>query len=246
MGAGDVSTQARASQASHPHERAGRSPAAGVEGNARLTATNGVLLIGLLAVEGVTILSVRQMITLHMYLGILLVGPVLLKTASTCYRFVRYYGGAAAYRRKGPPHPVLRLIGPLVILSTLAVLGTGIGLIFTGPDHREPLLTLHQGSFIAWVALTSIHVLGHLREAATASWRDLCPARDDPAAKHRAIRAGLLVIALVAGVGLATALMPSASAWTHARVGFEHHRDRFAGSPRSTLTTPDSGGAALM
>jgi len=219
-----VSAQARTSRATTPPaDRASRA-AAGEEGNSRLTASNGTLLIGLLAVEGFTILSVRQMITLHMYLGILLVGPVLLKTASTLYRFARYYRGAAAYRRKGPPHPILRVIGPLVILTTLAVLGTGIGLIFTGRDHREPLLTLHQGSFIVWVALMSIHVLGHLREAATASWRDLRPARDDPAAKHRAIRAGVLVITLIAGVGLATALMPSAASWTHARVGFEHDR----------------------
>lgn len=219
-----MNAHARTSRAStRPAERASRA-AAGVEGNSRLTASNGVLLIGLLAVEGVTILSVRQLITLHMYLGILLVGPVLLKAASTLYRFARYYRGAPAYRRKGPPHPILRLIGPLVILSTLAVLGTGIGLIFTGPGHREPLLTLHQGSFIAWLALMGIHVLGHLREAATACWRDLRPARADPAAKHRAIRAGALVIALIAGVGLATALMPSASSWTHARVGFEHDR----------------------
>lgn len=219
-----MSAQPRTARASTPPADRDQRAAAGVEGNSRLTAATGTLLIGLLAVEGVTILSVRQMITLHMYLGILLVGPVLLKTASTLYRFARYYRGAPAYRRKGPPHPILRLIGPLVILTTLAVLGTGIGLIFTGPDHREPLLTLHQGSFIAWIALMSIHVLGHLREAATASWRELRPARADPAAKHRAIRAGVLVMALIAGVGLATALMPSVTSWTHTRVDFEHDR----------------------
>lgn len=54
-----------------------------MEGNARLTASNGMLLIALLAVEGVTILGVRQIITLHIYLGFLLLGPVLLKTATT-------------------------------------------------------------------------------------------------------------------------------------------------------------------
>lgn len=197
---------------------------AGVDGNARLTSTNGMLLIGLLALEGVTILSVRQMITLHIYLGTLLLGPVLLKTASTLYRFARYYRGAPAYRRKGPPHPVLRLIGPLVILSTLAVLGTGIGLIVVGPNRSDLLLTLHQGSFIVWIVLMTIHVLGHLREAATESWRDLRPVHGDSASKHRAARGGVIVIALVLGVGAAAALMPSASAWTNRPHGFEHAR----------------------
>ena len=108
----------------------GRAP--GVEGNTRLTSATGMVLLVLLAVEGVTILSVRQMITLHIVVGVLLLGPVLLKTGSTMYRFTRYYTGAASYRRKGPPHPLLRVLGPLVILSSLALLGTGIALIVVG------------------------------------------------------------------------------------------------------------------
>lgn len=223
MGRHAVTTDQRA-PGEDPHTRVAAHHDRGVEGNSRLTASNGTMLIVLLAVEGVTILSVRQMITLHIYLGILLVGPVLLKTATTIYRFARYYRGAPAYRRKGPPHPILRLIGPLVILTTLAVLGTGLGLIVTGPDHQEPLLTLHQASFIAWIALMSIHVLGHLYDAATASWRDLKPTPGDAAAKHRAVRAGVLVIALLAGVATATALMPSATAWTSTHPGIEHQR----------------------
>jgi len=80
----------------------------GVGGNSRLTSATGIVLLALLAVEGVTILSVRQMITLHIYVGILLLGPVLLKSGSTMYRFVRYYRGAPAYLKKGPPHPRIR------------------------------------------------------------------------------------------------------------------------------------------
>jgi hypothetical protein len=58
----------------------------GVEGNTRLTSVTGVLLIGLLAVEGLTILSINGLITLHIFIGIVLLGPILLKTASTVYR----------------------------------------------------------------------------------------------------------------------------------------------------------------
>ena len=51
--------------------------------------------------------------------------PGVLKACSTIYRFARYYTGAAGYRRKGPPAPLLRLLGPFVLLTSLAVIGTG-------------------------------------------------------------------------------------------------------------------------
>ncbi|MGI8760232.1 MAG: hypothetical protein ACR2LF_02805 [Jatrophihabitantaceae bacterium] len=215
----DTAASATGSAARLRHE-------AGVEGNARLSASNGLLLVGLLAVEGFTVLSVRQMITLHVYLGIVLIGPVLLKTASTIYRFARYYGGVEAYRRKGPPHPLLRLLGPLVILSSLALLGTGVALIVAGPARSNLLLTLHQASFIGWVALMTVHVLGHVRSAARESWRDVRPRRGDLASRRRAVRAALVVAALVAGVGAATALMPSASAWTSGHLRVQQHEHR--------------------
>jgi hypothetical protein len=48
----------------------------------------------LFAAEGVTILSVHRLLTLHFFLGMLLIGPVALKACSVLYRFVRYYTGA--------------------------------------------------------------------------------------------------------------------------------------------------------
>ena len=100
-----------------------------------MTSLTGLVLLVVLAVEGFTILSVQQMIKLHIVLGLFLIGPVLWKSDTTGYRFIRYYGHHEAYVRKGPPHIVLRVLGPLVILSSLAVLGTGVGLIFDGHQH---------------------------------------------------------------------------------------------------------------
>ena len=199
-------------------------PDAGVEGNARLTATTGVLLIGLLLVEGVTVLQVRQMITLHIFLGIVLLGPALLKTASTVYRFARYYAGGTAYVHRGPPSPIQRLLGPFVIVLTLVVIGTGIGLLAVRPGQGGLLLTAHKASFVLWFGVMTIHVLGHVREAATTSWREWRPRAGDRASTRRAVRAGAVIIALVAGVGLAAALMPSASAWTSDRAVLQEDR----------------------
>ena len=109
----------------------------GVEGNSRLTSANGMVLLVMLAVEGVTILDVRSMLTLHIFLGIMIVPPVLLKSATALYRFAKYYRGAEPYVRKGPPHIVLRALGPLVVLTSLALLGTGVGLLAVHPTRTH-------------------------------------------------------------------------------------------------------------
>jgi hypothetical protein len=144
----------------------------GPAGNARLTAWTGAVLFVLLAVEGVTVLDIRGLITWHIAVGVLLVGPALLKTATTGWRILRYYTGDRAYRQAGPPPMPLRLLGPLVVVSTLAVLATGVVLIVIGPDaSRRPLpgtsgpldaLALHKASFVVWLGVTSVHVLGRL------------------------------------------------------------------------------------
>ena len=120
------------------------------------------ILIVLLAVIGFTIPQLSQYIWLHLFVGLLLIGPVLLKMASTGYRFVRYYTRDAEYMRKGPPEIALRLIAPMVVISTIGVFATGIGLIIVGPTDRNPMLLLHKLTFIVWVVFTSLHILGHL------------------------------------------------------------------------------------
>jgi hypothetical protein len=49
---------------------------------------------------------------------------------SRAWRFVRYYGGAPAYRRKGPPPVVLRLPGPVVMVLTVLPPASGVALLF--------------------------------------------------------------------------------------------------------------------
>ncbi|QUQ63991.1 hypothetical protein [Kutzneria sp. CA-103260] len=145
----------------------------GPAGNARLTAWLGALLLALFLAELATLLDVTGLLSWHIVIGVLLVPPALAKTASTGWRIVRYYTGHGAYREAGPPPMALRVLGPLVVLSTLAVLGTGLALIAIGPDatratlltivgYRVDALTLHQGTFIVWAIATGLHVLGRL------------------------------------------------------------------------------------
>ena len=184
-----------------------------VVANSRLTALVGVVLFVALAVEGVTVLDVNGMFALHAFVGLLLVPVAILKIGSTAYRFVKYYRGEPAYRRKGPPHPILRVLAPVVVLSTLALLGTGVALLAVGPAHSDALVTLHQASFIVWVSSTTIHVLGHIVETWRLSIDDL--RRDQ---SHRVPRVGLrrsiVLVSLVIGLGLGVASLGWNSAWT--------------------------------
>jgi hypothetical protein len=136
----------------------------GADGNERLTAMTGAVLLILLLVECYTILKIGRLLTLHVFLGMLLLGPVTLKAGSVLYRFTRYYTGSAPYREKGPPALVLRLIGPIIVLLTACVFGSGVMLAVTGPSYGPPSgwLTVHRISFIAWAFFITIHVLAYV------------------------------------------------------------------------------------
>jgi hypothetical protein len=70
----------------------------GVRANERLTALTGGLLVLLLALMGITVLSVRRLLPEHFLLGFLLIPPLALKMASTGYRFWRYHTGLSEPR----------------------------------------------------------------------------------------------------------------------------------------------------
>ena len=97
------------------------------------------MLLALLAVEGVTILAIRQLLSLHVFIGLLLIPPVALKLAVTGYRFVRYYTRDVEYVRKGPPMLLMRmLVAPGLVVATFGVFASGVALLIVGPDggHR--------------------------------------------------------------------------------------------------------------
>lgn len=185
----------------------------GVAGNARLTGAVAVALLVLLAAEGVTIPFIGKWLGPHLFIGMLLLPPVALKLGSTGYRFVRYYTHDGPYVRKGPPPTVLRLLAPGVVLTTLALFGTGVALLVAGPPGQT-LILAHKVSFIAWVAFMSLHVLGHLLELpglASADWRRHGPREARLAGAG--LRAGVLAGSLVLGVGLGFLGLSAGGAW---------------------------------
>ena len=203
----------------------------GIDGNEELTAITGVILIVLFAVIGVTIVRIGQLLWLHLFLGLLLLGPVLLKLASTGYRFLRYYTRDAIYRAKGPPMLLLRAMGPVVVLSTVAVFATGIWLLIVGPRQRSTPLLLHKVSFIVWVVLMALHVLAHLPElprslrAVRVGAQESGTVVPSPARSGEVARWIALVGAIVAGAVLAIVLIPDFHIWTAPGAIPHHHHD---------------------
>jgi len=198
-----------------PAQRSG-----GAEGNERLTAITGAVLFILLAVEGYTILRIGRLLTLHVFLGMLLLGPVTLKAASVIYRFARYYTGSAPYRSKGPPAPLLRVIGPIIVLLTACVFGSGVMLAVTGPDSGfggpSGWLQIHRLSFIAWLFFMAIHVLTYVWRlprllAAEARGVSLAEARHRLAG--RGTRLALLIASLLGGLVIALLTVHLAGPW---------------------------------
>jgi hypothetical protein len=201
----------------------------GAEGNERLTVLTGAVLLILLAVECYTILRIGRLLTLHVFVGMLLLGPVTLKAGSVLYRFSRYYTGSAPYRRKGPPALLLRVIGPIVLLLTACVFGSGIMLAVTGPSYGAPSgwLVVHRISFIAWCFFIVIHVLAYVprlprllaAEARGVSFPQAGPAGAGRHARAmevlggRGTRLALLIASLLAGLVIALLTVHLAGKW---------------------------------
>lgn len=261
--ASDVSARPRGSAQGRPTPGADGGPpptgsrlrrltAGGTEGNERLTVLSGLLLIVLFAVLGITIIQIGSLLWLHLFLGMLLIGPVVLKLASTGYRFVCYYAHNRRYRAKGPPPPALRMLAPLLVAMTAAVFISGVVLLFIGPGSslRSDVFLIHKVSFICWIALFAIHVLGHVPEIlrflrisndarlqiiATRTTRPGGSATPvQPPAGNRlpggSGRGLSLVTALVLGAVLAVALIPQFGTWTGragaAVIHHHHHHHR--------------------
>ena len=221
---GVLTTEKTARRRGRPPEQ--QPTGAGVDGSERLTAATAVVLVLLLAALGVTILSIGQLVWWHVLLGMLLIPPVLLKLGSTGWRFLRYYTGAPEYVRRGPPLWPLRLMAPLVVVSTIAVFATGVALLIVHPGDGFVVL-LHKASFIVWLVLTAIHVLAHLRPIpglVAADWRRR-PMPPESRVSGTLWRQLLLAGTIVAGAILAIATIRYAQPWAQWMSSFHGRGD---------------------
>ena len=190
-----------------------RSDSRGVAANERLTAMAGAALLVVLVVELATVSNLGTLLSVHVFVGVLMAGPLVVKLGSTGWRFVRYYTGNPAFVRHGPPPLPLRVLAPLVVASTLAVVGSGIALVVTGPASPGPFVALHVISFLVWMPAIAIHVAGHFLEVPRLIVEDWRRGAPDPAPGRR-LRPGVTLGTLAAGAIAALLLSPVGAPWT--------------------------------
>ncbi len=138
-----------------------------------------------------------------------LIPVVVLKLASTGWRMIRYYTRDPVYRAEGPPRAFLRGIAPLVAGSTLALLGSGIGLVVAGP-HAQFFRAVHSASFALFLFVVGAHALAHLPKLRRFAFADWVSGRR---AQGHLVRRGAVAFAVVAGGAFAFAALQSSGSW---------------------------------
>jgi hypothetical protein len=183
----------------------------GTAGNEILTSVTAAVLTGLLVAEGLTIIDIRGLLTEHMFIGMVLIPPVALKLGSTGYRAVRYYTRSRPYRAKGPPKLPLRLLAPVLVASTIAVLATGVVLLSDG-HKSDTVLLIHQSSTVVLAVVLAVHVIAYAPRVVR-SLRDDWRAARREAVPGAGLRGMLLAAATGGGLALALAVLPVINGW---------------------------------
>lgn len=202
---------------SGPEAPAARGESSGVVGNERLTALIGVVVLALSVAEIATVPTLGSLMVAHFFVGVLLAGPVAAKIASTGWRFIRFYTRDPAYRLKGPPRPLLRVMAPVLVASTVALIGSGIALALTGPAP-EILIRVHIVSFLIWLATLAVHVFAYVRRVPRViaeDWRrrTVLQTRRKPEPSGHWIRLAVNIGVLVPAATAAVLLLPTAASW---------------------------------
>ncbi len=185
-----------------------------VVANERLTALDGAVLFVLLALIGITVLSVRSLLPQHILLGIALIPPLGLKMASTGYRFARYYLGDPAFRQAGPPQLFLRLLAQVVVVTTVGLFVTGLELWWFGLRFGSIWVAAHKYFFMIWLPVTAIHVLAYINRSSQAVSEELSSPGTGALSRR-----SWVIGSLLAGAVLAAASMLYASPFIFFRGG---------------------------
>jgi hypothetical protein len=207
------------------------------DGNERLTAAVGVLVLVPILVELATVvLGVHTFMSLHVFVGLALIPPVLLKLGSTSWRFARYYTRSRAYVAHGPPQLAMRLLAPLLVAATVALFSSGVAMGILHGNALQIARRLHGPASVVWLVLIGVHVLVYLKRALTSSREDVrsTTRREVQGATWRSYTlAAALIFGLVAGA----ATIPAQHRWVNLR----GHHDRRDSNKRLSIRTTTRG-----
>jgi len=136
-----------------------------IEQNKRMTAIAGTVLFVLIIAELIITANLHELISEHIFVGVLLSGPLVVKMCSTGYRFIRYYTKSPDFVRAGPPNILLRLLAPFLVVITLLVMISGVGLVLGGHAYERLFIKIHAASVALWLPLLAVHIYAYIRKA---------------------------------------------------------------------------------
>lgn len=185
--------------------------------NERLTALAGTVLFVVIAAELVITAKLHALISIHIFVGVLLCGPLIVKLCSTGYRFFRYYTNSPVFVQKGVPNIWLRLLAPCLVLLTLLVFVSGFGLAVVGPSHTGLFLKIHAASVALWLPLVAVHVYAHIRRVPRLIANDWSHQRQVQVS-GRSARVSINILGLIVGAIAAILMIPVSAPWRHWRI----------------------------
>jgi hypothetical protein len=172
----------------------------GSAANEQLTAIVAAVLLPLLVAEAATLLDIRSLLTVHAFIGMLLVPVVVVKLASAGWRMMRYYAGSDEYVERGPPQLAIRLlVAPVLVASTVLLFGTGVALLALSQTEGM-VVGLHKASFLVWAGAFGLHFLTQIAQLRPAVRRRV------PGLSLRLVAA---ILSVVTGSAVATLTLPA-------------------------------------
>ena len=232
-----------------PPRRSHGSPPSGegVAGNTRLTSLAGVVLLVLLTLQVLSalwfaLLTYNVALPLgplydvvrpvHFFVGFMLMPLIAIKLASTGYRFGRYYTRGRAYRRAGPPRPLLRLIAPVLVASAVILVFSGVEMWSYQNQFDLPWTAIHNVAAFTFVSVLVIHIALHVRDAHREAADDLAgvPSPTQPAASGPPPGATTRRVLLGTGVVAGLTLGVGASQWPTPLLGWLSSRKQGRGA----------------
>jgi purine-cytosine permease-like protein len=179
------------------------------DGNERLTAAVGLILLAGTALELLTLLlGLQNFLPLHVFVGYVLLPPIALKLASTGWRFLRYYTRNTHYRLKGAPQTMMRLLAPLLVAFTALVFGSGVAMGLLHGHALDVARRVHGPAAFGFTVLVAAHVLVYLRRALRSTAADVAPATRSES-KGAWGRTALVAAAIAGGVVVGVATLPT-------------------------------------
>ena len=119
------------------------------------------------------LLGVHAFMSWHVFVGLALIPAVVLKLASTGWRFVRYYTRNNSYVEHGPPQMTMRMLAPLFVVATVVLFGSGVAMGFLHGHMLQIARRLHGPASVVWLVLLGVHVLVYFGRALRSTASDV-------------------------------------------------------------------------